>query len=148
MPASRWRVVAGAWLAADRFFARSSEAGGHTLGQEAYARGAVGLRTTVLRIVEVVEPGTVLDLGQLADAVAWHRPRLTHAPLNAEQLVRWTWREGSWLGLAALGAVSSFAKLLLQPGQQMPDELKDAVPNSCQELCHPERSDGGSPWAA
>ncbi len=57
--ASRWRVVAGAWLGADRFFARSSEAGGHTLGQEAYARGAVSLRTTVLRIAETVEPGTV-----------------------------------------------------------------------------------------
>ena len=84
--------------------------------------------TTVLRIAEAVEPGTVLDLGQLADAAGWHRPRLTHAPLNAEQLVRWTWREGSWLGLAALGAVSSFAKLLLQPGQQMPDELKDLFP--------------------
>jgi Helicase conserved C-terminal domain len=126
--ASRWRVVAEAWLAADRFFARSSEAGGHTLGQEAYARGAVSLRTTVLRIAEAVEPGTVLDLGQLADAADWHRPRLTHAPLNAEQLVRWTWREGSWLGLAALGAVSSFAKLLLQPGQRMPDELQDLFP--------------------
>jgi hypothetical protein len=124
----RWRVVVGAWLGADRFFARSSEAGGHTLGHEAYARGAVSLRTTVLRIVEAVEPGTVLDLGQLADAAGWHRPRLTHAPPTAEQLVEWTWREGSWLGLAALGAVSSFAKLLLQPGQQMPDELRDLFP--------------------
>jgi hypothetical protein len=32
------------------------------------------------------------------------------------------------LGLAALGAVSSFAKLLLQPGQRMPDELQDLFP--------------------
>ena len=47
------------------------------------------LRTTVLRIVEAVEPGTVLDLGQLADAAAWHRPRLTHGTAERQrQLVR------------------------------------------------------------
>ena len=60
---SRWRLVTKAWLAEDRFFARSADAGGHTLGQEAYARGAAGLRKTVVGILADAKPGTTLDLG-------------------------------------------------------------------------------------
>jgi Helicase conserved C-terminal domain len=126
--ALRWRRVAEAWLVADRFFARSAEAGGHPLGQEAYAPSAPGLRMTVLRLVVEAEPGTLLDLDQLADAAAWHRPRLSQGPLTAQQLVQWTWREASWLGLAALDAVSSFAKVLLRPGEPMPTELSELFP--------------------
>ena len=126
--ATRWRLVAEAWLAADRFFARSAEVGGHALGQEAYAPSAAGLRITVLRLVADAAPGTVLDLDQLADAATWHRPRLSHGPLTAQQLVQWTWREASWLGLAALGAVSSLARVPLQPDQPMPTELTELFP--------------------
>jgi hypothetical protein len=63
---SRWRLVTEAWLDEDRFFARSADAGGHTLGQEAYARGAAGLRKTVVGILADAQPGTTLDLAQLA----------------------------------------------------------------------------------
>jgi hypothetical protein len=83
---------------------------------------------TVLRLVVEAEPGTLLDLDQLADAAAWHRPRLSQGPLTAQQLVQWTWREASWLGLAALDAVSSFAKVLLRPGEPMPTELSELFP--------------------
>jgi Helicase conserved C-terminal domain len=126
--ASRWRRVAEAWLAADRFFARSAEPGGHTLGPEAYAPSAASLRETVVNIATDIKPGMVVDLDQLADAAAWHRPRLTQGPLKAQQLVQWTWREASWLGLAALGAVSSFAGVPLQPGLPMPAALTDLFP--------------------
>ena len=83
---------------------------------------------TVLRLVADVAPGTVLDPDQLADAAAWHRPQLSRGPLTAQQLVLWTWREASWLGLAALGAVSSLARIPLLPGQPMPDELSELFP--------------------
>jgi Helicase conserved C-terminal domain len=126
--ASRWRRVAEAWLAADRFFARSAEPGGHTLGPEAYAPSAASLRETVVNIATDIKPGMVVDLDQLADAAAWHRPRLTQGPLTAQQLVQWTWREASWLGLAALGAVSSFAGVSIQPGLLMPAALTDLFP--------------------
>jgi hypothetical protein len=125
---TRWRLVAEAWLAADRFFARSAEAGGHPLGQEAHAPSAAGLRLTVLRLIAEAERGTVLDLEQLAEATAWHRPRLSQGPLSAVELVRWTWREASWLGLAALNAVSSFARVPLRSGQPMPAELIELFP--------------------
>ena len=126
--ASRWRLVAEAWLAADRFFARSAEPGGHTLGPEAYASSAAGLRMTIVNIAADIKPGTVIDLDQLADAAAWHRPRLTQGPLDAQHLVHWTWREAAWLGLAALGAVSSFAGVPLRPGLPMPAALTDLFP--------------------
>jgi hypothetical protein len=124
----RWRQVADAWLNTDRFFARSGEPGGHPLGQEAYAPSAAGLRMTVLRLVAAAEPGTVLDLDQLADVATWHRPRLSEGPLTARRLVRWTWREASWLGLAALDAVSSFAGVPLGPDLPMPAELTALFP--------------------
>jgi Helicase conserved C-terminal domain len=126
--ARRWQLVAEAWSAADRFFARSAEAGGHTLGQEAYARSAASLRQTVVRIVAESVPGTTIDLDQLAAAASWHRPRLTHGPLAAQQLVQWTLREALWLGLAALGAVSEFARISLQPSQPMPAALAALFP--------------------
>lgn len=126
--AQRWQRIAEAWLAADRFFARSTEGGGHTLGQEAYDRSAAGLRTRILRLIAEVESGTVLDLDALAEAAAWHRPRLNKGPLKAQQLVQWTWREATWLGLAALGAVSSYAKVPLQPGQPIPVALRKLFP--------------------
>jgi Helicase conserved C-terminal domain len=124
----RWRHVVEAWLAADRFFARSAEAGSHPLGQEAYAPAAAGLRMTVLRLVAEAEPGMVLDLDQLADVTTWHRPRLNQGLLTARQLVQWIWRESSWLGLVALDAVSSFARIPLRPGQPMPTELTALFP--------------------
>src|SRR4029453_18308390 len=43
-------------------------------------------------------------------------------------LVQWTWREASWLGLSALHAVSSFARVPLRPDQPMPAELTELFP--------------------
>jgi hypothetical protein len=126
--ATRWRLVADAWLTADRFFSRSAEAGSHALGQEAYAPTAAGLRLIVLRLVADATPGTVLDLDQLGDAAAWHRPRLRHGPLTARQLMQLTWREASWLGLVALGAVSSLARVPLRPDEPMSTDLTELFP--------------------
>jgi hypothetical protein len=126
--ATRWRLIAEAWLTADRFFSRSGEAGSHALGQEAYTPAAAGLRLVVLRLVADSTPGTVLDLDQLADAAAWHRPRLRHGPLTARQLVELTWHEASWLGLVALGAVSSLARVPLRPDEPMSKDLTELFP--------------------
>jgi hypothetical protein len=125
---TRWRLVAAAWLAADRFFARSAEAGNHALGQEAYAPAAPGLRLVVLRLVADARPGTVLDLDRLADAATWHRPHLGQGLLTARQLVHLTWHEASWLGLAALDAVSSLARVPLQPDEPMSRDLTELFP--------------------
>lgn len=126
--ARRWRLVSEAWLAADRFFARSVDGGGRTLGQEAYARSAASLRRAVLQLIVGASTGTVVNLDQLADAAAWHRPRLAQGTVKAEQLAQWTWREATSLGMTALGAVSSFARVALQPDQPMPAALAELFP--------------------
>ena len=128
--AQRWRLVAKAWLLAERFFARSAEDGSRTLSQEAYARTAPSLRKTILQLIASADPGTALDLEQLAEAAVWHRPRLTHGRLQAEQLVQWTWREATSLGLTALGAVSSFARVALHPDQPMSTALAQLFPTA------------------
>jgi hypothetical protein len=125
---TRWRLVAEEWLAADRFFARSAGAGVHPLGQDTHTPYAAGLRLTVLGVIAGATRGTVLDLDQLAEAVAWHRPRLRQGSPTALELVQWTWREATWLGLAALNAVSSFASVLLRLGQPMPAGLTELFP--------------------
>jgi Helicase conserved C-terminal domain len=126
--AHRWRLISEAWLAADRLFARSLEGGGHTLGQEAYARTAASLRRTILQLIVEAPTGTVLDLDQLAQAVGWHRPRLVQSPVKAKQLVQWTWREATWLGMTALGAVSSYAGVPLQLNEPMSVALVELFP--------------------
>jgi Helicase conserved C-terminal domain len=125
---TRWRIVAEAWLAADRFFARSAEVGGHPLGHEAHAPSAGGLRMMALRVIAEADQGTVLDLDQLAEAAAWHRPSLRQGGPTALELLQWTWREATWLGLTALNAVSSFARVLSRMGQPMPVELTELFP--------------------
>jgi hypothetical protein len=133
-PARRWRLLAEAWLTADRFFAQSAEDGAHTLGPEAYARTAPSLRTTVLRLIADATTGTVLDLAHLAEATIWHRPRLTQGPLTAAQLVEWIWREATWLGMTALGAASSFAKIPLEPDQAIPAALAELFPAAVERF--------------
>jgi hypothetical protein len=131
---TRWRLITRAWLDADRFFARSADAGAHTLGQEAYARSAASLRKTVVRILADTQPGTTVDLPGLASAASWHRPRLTDGPVTATQLAKWTWREASWLGLAALGAVSSFARYAVRSEVRMPSVLQDLFPAAVERF--------------
>ena len=126
---SRWRLVTEAWLDEDRFFARSADAGGHTLGQEAYARGAAGLRNDRRR-----DPGGREAGDDTRSRPAGHGCFLasTQADPRARN-GRGSWCGGhgakaSWLGLAALGAVSSFVRFPLQPDLAMPSALQDLFP--------------------
>ncbi len=132
--AERWTVLADAWAAAPRFFSRAAEAGGHALGPESDAPAAAGLRAVVLELATTAAVGTILDVADVAAAAGWLRPRLTRGPLDARILVDWTWQESAWLGLVALGGVSSFAPLPLRPGSVMPAELAELFPAPVEQL--------------
>ncbi len=132
--AERWRLLADAWLAAPRFFSRSAETGGHALGPEADAPAAPGLRRLIVELAAGTEVGTILDVGEVARAAAWHRPRLTRGPLDADTVVAWTWRESSWLGVLALGAVSSFATVALAPDDPMTAPLAELFPEPVEQI--------------
>ena len=126
--ADRWRMVAQGWRTAPRFFSRSAQPGVHALGPEAEAPAAPGLRAMVLELVSGLSVGTVLDLDQLAAAAAWHRPRLTGEALSAETLIAWTTQEAGWLGLMAMGAVSSFAVAARTDAESLPDAITGLFP--------------------
>ena len=49
-------------------------------------------------------------------------------------MVDWTWREASWLGLVALGAVTAFAELPLHAGQPMPERLRTLFPEPVDRI--------------
>jgi len=126
--ADRWRVLAHGWRTAPRFFSRSAQPGVHALGPEAVAPAAPGLREMVLELITGLPAGTLVDLAQLSEAAAWHRPRLTGGSLDAETLVSWTTQEASWLGLLAMGAVSSFAAAARSDAEPLPPAVAELFP--------------------
>ena len=131
--AERWTVLARAWLAAPRWFARSSATGAHALGPEAESPSAPALRRVVLGLAVDAGPGTVLDPDDLGAALAWERPRLSRTPEAAVGLSRDLWREASLLGFVALGAVSDFTPGLLADAP-VPEALAALFPEPVTEL--------------
>jgi len=129
----RWTTLALAWLAAPRWFARSAVSGAHALGPEAESPSAPALRRVALGLAGEAGPGTVLDAADLGAALAWRRPRLSRTPEAAVELMRDLWREASWLGYVALGAVSDFTPSLLD-GRPIPEALAALFPDPVTDL--------------
>jgi len=129
----RWTALALGWLAAPRWFARSAASGAHALGPEAESPSAPALRRVVLGLAVEAGPGTVLDAADLGAALAWHRPRLSRTPEAAVELTRDLWREASWLGYVALGAVSDFTPSLLAD-RPIPEPLAALFPDPVTDL--------------
>ena len=129
----RWTTLARAWLTAPRWFARSAASGAHALGPEAESPSAPALRRVVLRLAGTAGPGTVLDPADLGAALAWERPRLSRTPEAAVELSRDLWREASWLGVVALGAVSDFTPSLLADAP-VPGALAALFPEPVTDL--------------
>jgi len=131
--ASRWLLLSRSWLTAGRWFSASAEPGTHALGPEAEAQSAPTVRALVVRLAGGLAVGTVPDLEELTAALTWHRPRLARGPVEAGTLVDWTWREASWLGLVALGGVSSFAAATAGD-QPLPAALVALFPEPVQQV--------------
>ena len=132
---TRWSALARAWLTAGRWFSASAEPGTHALGPEADAPSAASVRPVLVGLLAALPPGTKPDLEQLTAALVWHRPRLGRGPVEASTLVDWTWREASWLGLAALDAVSAFAvAAATNPEARLPAELAALFPEPVQQV--------------
>lgn len=127
--ASRWQTLVDAWARAPRYFARGAEPGAHVLGPEADAVGGPVLRRQVMELAVTAGIGTGVELDSLVAAVGWHRPRAARGSgVGLGTLVEWTWREAAWLGLTGVGAVSSYAEVMLAPHEPMPTRLADLFP--------------------
>ena len=131
--ASRWQLLARAWLRAPRWFSAAAEPGSHALDRDVEAGSAPAVRTLLVSLAADLEVGTMPDLEQLTASLAWHRPRLARGPVEAATLVDWTWREAGWLGLVALGGVSGFADAV-QRSEPLPPALATLFPEPVQEV--------------
>lgn len=132
--AAQWRFLVDGWLRGGRHYARSAEPGAHVLGPEADAPGAPMLRRLVLKLAVDAGVGTMIDPGELTDAVAWHYPRAARSPGALGSLVDWTCRELGWLGLSSLGAVSSYAEPVLAPDKPLPRRLMELFPTPVERI--------------
>ena len=148
---ARWRLVADAWWAAPRLFARSALAGAHALGPEADHPVAADLRASILDSVSAAGAGTIIDPADLAASLTWHRPRLVSGPLDPAEVAAWTWREATWLGLVALDAVSTFARPCGPARPPVAAGPAGALPGAGRDDHDPGRPDRGGrrppqPW--
>lgn len=133
-PVERWLQIAQAWRTADRLFSRSLEPDSRPLGPEADIPYAVVLRRLLLELTVEAETAVVPDLGDLAAAVRWHRPRLGRVPLRLEQGIGWFRQEAAWLGLAALDATSSLMGAVLNPEQSAPEAVRALFPEPVETI--------------
>jgi hypothetical protein len=133
--ATRWAALAGAWLelprlpglgglrdAKDRLLAPLSE--------ELRRVPAPVERRRVLDALAALPPGRGVTPDDLVAVLAWRAPR--RGGRLRDDIVRWTLREATVLGVVALGALSSPGRALLEDGQpaaakRMADAMPDPV---------------------
>ena len=132
----RWALLARSWLESPRLpglVGRRDPAGKpwNALTPELAARSMPETRRMTLRVLEELPPGAVLAAGtglpSLVARLAWLRPR---RPRSRADQVAWTVEEAAALGLTGLGALASYARLLLagdDPGDTLGVLLPEPV---------------------
>jgi hypothetical protein len=116
-PEQRWAVLAAAWLALPRLPGLSGARDERDrvlapLSEELRRPLAPAQRRSVLDAVAELAPGTgVRNPDDLAAVLAWRAPR--RGGRLRDDVVSWTLREATALGVTALGAVTSAARALL-----------------------------------
>lgn len=121
----RWLRLAVAWRDAERYFSSTTES--HPLNAEAVAPRAPDNRQLIMEAAAAAGIGTVITTDDLADAAAWHRPSAGRHAQQLAVVINWTWREATWLGLSALGAVTELLPIVLGD-RQVPDDLAGLFP--------------------
>ncbi len=120
-PAEQWLDLIDAWLALPRLPGLSTEKS-KLLVTENDRRPVPGMRRDLLALLGELSPGTALDADQIQRILDHRRPR--RAGILREQAIRATIREGTDLGVMALGALSSAARLLLAEEHSSPDDRR------------------------
>lgn len=119
-PELRWAALANAWLNLPRLpglagVRDEKDKPLAPLSDELRRPLAPRDRRWILRTLAELVPGVgITDPGELAALLAWRAPR--RGGRMRDDLVRWTLREASTLGIVALGAVTSAGRSLLADG--------------------------------
>ncbi len=113
-PASRWADLVLAWLGSVRA-AHLAEPGepsraSSALGSDAQWPGIRALRADLFAELDTLPPGHSTDARGLLDLLSWRRP--LRDPVVTEVAVPALVRELDWLGLTALGSLSSAGRAL------------------------------------
>ncbi|MBB3088917.1 hypothetical protein FHS12_001858 [Nocardioides albus] len=128
--AARWAHAAGAWLATPRLpgLVGQRDPAGKTwnaLAPDMAGASAAETRRLALRLLADLADGEVLAAGTGPAAVvarmAWERPRRPRTRTESrESLVAWTLSEAETLGLAALGGLAAYGRLLVAGEDPIP----------------------------
>ncbi|WP_188894554.1 helicase-associated domain-containing protein [Microlunatus endophyticus] len=121
----RWLRLATAWRDADRYFSSTVES--HPLSAEAVAPRAPDNRRLIMNAAASAGVGTVINVDDLAEVTAWHRPSAGRHAQQLAVVIGWTWQEATWLGLTALGAVTDLLPAVLDD-RPVPDDLAGLFP--------------------
>ena len=128
--ASRWAVLARAWLASTRsahLVGGTSPGGSGTvnaLGPEALWPPARGLRRDILAVLADAGEGLAPSSTAVVEALRWRRPR--RLPSTIDAVVAATLEEAEWLGVTGRGALSDAGRALVaSPGS--PDDVAAAM---------------------
>jgi hypothetical protein len=113
----RWATLVSGWLNSSRvagMVARDERSKNvSALGPEVDRTFAAALRRQVISLL-ADEEGLAPTAQSLTARLAWFAPR--RAPSLREQMVEWTLTEAQWLGVTARGALTSYARALLEDG--------------------------------
>jgi hypothetical protein len=115
--ASRWAVLARAWLVSTRVshLVGTSPAGGtgtvNALGPDVQWPPARALRRDILGELERAEEGWAPTPAGVVEALRWRRPR--RLPASIDALVAAALEEAEWLGVTGRGALSRAGRVLL-----------------------------------
>lgn len=117
--ADRWAMLARAWwttLRAPALAGQHGAEGGivNVLGPDAVWPMMRARRHEVLELLAELDPGSVLATPQIEAGLRWHRPvRLAgDTPTHADDVIR----EAGWLGLVALGGLTTAGRALVNGG--------------------------------
>ena len=126
----RWAALASAWVAMPRLPSlvggRDDRGSARAALSDGVARPqAPVVRSLLLRALGEVAEGEGASAQDLADRLAWQRPRW--APARDAELLRVLVEEASWLGLVASGALSAAGRALLGDRGTAPGEDDDGA---------------------
>lgn len=114
----RWSALVEGWLNSTRVagMVARDEQGRNVaaLGPEIERTFAPPLRRQIISLLADAE-GLAPTPSSLRDRLAWFAPR--RAPSLREQMVEWTVTEAEWLGVTGRGALTTYARHLLDDGE-------------------------------
>ncbi len=119
--ASRWMTLANAWLTMTRqpgVVGQRDERERliNVLSGDAERIAAPSLRLATLQLMAELPEGDAAIADDVTDQLAWHAPR--RGGRQRDESARWAAAQAADLGLIGLGALTSYARLLVTSGQQ------------------------------